>query len=318
MLAVVTGAAGFIGSTLSDQLLADGWVVRGVDNFAPFYPESAKRDNLIRAVSAKNFSLIPADLAVDDLDPLLDGCDVVFHLAALPGAQGSWTSSFDEYCKANIVATERTLNAASRSGASKFVYASTSSVYGHSPARAVEWDLPRPRNPYGVSKLAGETLCRMYSATLGLPTVCLRYFSVYGPRQRPDMALHRIIEAALGKGTFVVNGRGSQSRSFTYVADVAGATALAGCLELSDGATETMNIAGAESCSILDLVGHVSRIAGIDTPRVFANSLPGDPPQSSGDISRAADVLGWSPRHTIANGIERQLEWHLQRRRPRT
>src|SRR4051812_32930977 len=220
MRALVTGVAGFIGSTLAEALVGNGDVVVGVDCFTPYYDAAQKRANLQRLAATKQFTLAEADLRTAELPPLLDGVDVVYHQAGQPGVRLSWASGFAEYDSHNIIATQRLLEGARAAGVARVVYASSSSVYGNAPRYPTsEDDLPQPHSPYGVTKLAAEHLCNLYAANWGVHTVSLRYFTVYGPRQRPDMAMHRLIESALAGTPFPLYGDGSAVRDFTFVDD---------------------------------------------------------------------------------------------------
>ena len=214
MRTVVTGAAGFVGSTLVDRLLARGDAVVGIDCLTPYYDPASKRANLVGAHAQSEFRLVEVDLRDAVLEPLLDGADVVFHQAAQPGVRPSWADGFAEYAAHNVVATQRVLEAARRVGVGRLVYASSSAVYGNQPRfPTTETDLPRPHSPYGVTKLAAEHLCGVYAANWGLSTVALRYFTVFGPRQRPDMSIYRLCEAAAhGRGVSAVRRRDAGPR----------------------------------------------------------------------------------------------------------
>src|SRR5436190_14494075 len=222
MRALVTGAAGFVGSHLAEALLARGDTVVGVDCFTPYYARSDKEQNIAAAVACAGFELVEADLRGADIAALLDGVDAVFHQAAQAGVRLSWSDGFADYVGHNVLATQRMLEAvhAARPGA-RVVYASSSSVYGNQARYpTVETDLPGPYSPYGVTKLAAEHLCALYAENWGLHTVSLRYFTVFGPRQRPDMSIHRLCEAALRGDVFPRFGDGTQVREFTYVDDI--------------------------------------------------------------------------------------------------
>jgi nucleoside-diphosphate-sugar epimerase len=223
---LVTGAAGFIGSHLREHLLTQGHTVLEIDAFRPAYPRAVKEANLATPRQHPAFHFIPLDLRCDPLDKSLDGVEAVFHLAAMPGLVNSWID-FDLYPSCNLTATQRLLEGVCRRpGLTKFIYASTSSVYGRYASGDEALPL-RPISPYGVTKLAAETLCRAYAEELGLPLVILRYFSVYGPRQRPDMGHHRFIQGLLLRQPVIVYGDGLQVRGNTYVDDCVRATALA-------------------------------------------------------------------------------------------
>lgn len=310
MHAVVTGAAGFIGSTLATRLLDDGWTVSGIDAFTPYYDPSAKRRNVAALVGRPGFQLTEADLTVVAPGPLLDGADVVFHQAAQPGVRTSWADGFAAYDDVNVRATQRLLEAACRQPLLRVVFASSSSVYGN-PARVPtqETDPTRPFSPYGVTKLAGEHLCRAYADNFGLPVTILRYFTVYGPRQRPDMATHRLIEAARRGTRFSLFGDGSQIRDFTFVDDVVAANVNAATADVPSG--EAINVAGGSSIRLVDLVAMVGTAVGAEVPIDWQPTQAGDVWHTGGAVQKAADLLGWSPRVSLEEGIGRQVEWHL-------
>jgi nucleoside-diphosphate-sugar epimerase len=313
MLALVTGVAGFIGSTLADHLIAAGWTVRGVDRFTAYYEEATKRSNLASLRGHPQFDLVEADLLSADLDPLLDGVDVVFHLAGQPGVRLSWADGFPTYVDLNINVTQRLLEAAKSRPLQRFVYASSSSVYGNVDVTPTTEGHPtRPFSPYGVTKLAGEQLCRAYGANFGVPTTSLRYFTVYGPRQRPDMAFHRMIEATLDGQRFPLFGDGSQVRDFTYVDDIVRATILAGTTALEPATV--VNVAGGGSASMTELVALVGEAIGQAVEVEWNDAKPGDVRVTGGDISRTRQLLGWSPRVDTVEGVRRQVEWHRRRR----
>jgi len=223
-VAVVTGAAGFLGSHLAESLLADGYAVVGVDCFTDYYDPAIKRKNLARLLPDPGFTLLPLDLGVDDLAPLPRHARWVFHQAAQPGVRASWGAEFAAYARHNVLATQRLLEHYKGSAVERVVVASSSSVYGDAERMpTTEDDLPRPYSPYGVTKLAAEHLALLYARNFALPAVALRYFTVYGPRQRPDMGFHRFLRAILGGGAIEVYGDGEQTRDFTFVADAVSA-----------------------------------------------------------------------------------------------
>jgi predicted glycosyltransferase/nucleoside-diphosphate-sugar epimerase len=312
-LAVVTGAAGFIGSTLCEGLLAAGWCVRGIDAFTSNYEPAQKRANLVRLLDHRDFELIEADLASDELAGLFDSADVVAHLAGEPGVSTSWGAGFACYVQRNVLATQRLLEAVATTGIRRLVYASSSSIYGSSLNGPVpETTIPHPASPYGVTKLAAEHLVGVYAGR-GLPAVSLRYFSVYGPRQRPDMALHRFIEAALDLRPLTVFGDGTQARDFTYVDDVVAATMAALSVDLDPGTV--LNVAGGWPVTVSDVVTMVKQLLGLDLVVVDHE------PERSGDVSRtdastftAKSLLGWEPSTDFALGVAHQIDWHLSRR----
>jgi len=305
---VVTGVAGFVGSHLADALVARGDQVVGVDCFTPYYDPVAKRANVPEGVR-----LVEVDLRDADLAPILAGADVVFHQAAQPGVRLSWSSGFVEYASHNVLATQRLLEAAVEAGGPRVVYASSSSVYGQAASYPTsEDDLPRPHSPYGVTKLAAEHLCGLYAANWGLPTVSLRYFTVYGPRQRPDMAMHRLCESALTGAAFPLFGDGSARRDFTFVADVVAANLAAAAVAVEPGTV--VNVAGGGDTSMTELIDLVGEVVGRPVVVDRRPGQPGDVDRTGGTIDRARALLGWSPAVGLPAGVAAQVEWHRSRR----
>lgn len=308
MRALVTGAAGFIGSHLSEALVEAGHDVLAVDCFTDYYSEAQKRGNLRGLASRACFTLVRADLAEVDLDPLLDGVEVVFHQAGQPGVRGSWAHGFGEYLRRNVLVTQRLLEAARHHPLRRFVFASSSSVYGNSDRYpTVEADPTRPYSPYGVTKLAAEHLVRAYADNWGVPTVALRYFSVYGPRQRPDMAMHRLIGAATDGGSFPIYGDGRQTRDFTYVGDVVAANLLAASRGAAIGAV--VNVGGGSSTTMARVIELVSELTGRHVRMRSLPEQPGDTRHTGASIVLAADVLGWLPEVTLRDGLAAQILW---------
>ena len=309
----MTGCGGFIGSTLTEALLARGDAVVGVDCFTPYYDVDTKRANLATAREHERFTLVEADLRTAELAPLVEGVDAVFHQAAQPGVRLSWSAGFGEYDSHNVLATQRLLEAAVAAAVPRVVYASSSSVYGQAPSYpTTEDDLPRPHSPYGVTKLAAEHLCGLYAANWGLSTVSLRYFTVYGPRQRPDMATHRLCEAALGGDPFPLYGDGSAVRDFTFVDDVVTANVAAGEADVEPGTV--LNVAGGGQTTMAELIELVGEVAGSPVEVRREPAQPGDVRRTGGMIDRTTALLGWEPRVDIATGVARQVEWHRGRR----
>lgn len=306
MRCLVTGAAGFIGSHLCERLLDDGHDVLGVDALIPYYPRPLKEANLALARSRSLFRFQETDLRSADLDPIVDGIDIVFHLAAMPGLARSWID-FDLYVSCNLEATQRLLEAWRRLGTSgKLILGSTSSVYGQS-ANGDESLPTRPVSPYGVTKLAAESLCRAYEP-LGLALVVLRYFSVYGPRQRPDMAYHRFIRAILDGEPIEMHGDGAQVRGNTYVADCVDATVRA----MSAPAGETYNVGGGEAVSLWEVIRRLERITGRRAAVDRFPLRPGDQRSTLADTSKIAKQLGWQPQTRLEDGLALQLAWQRQ------
>jgi nucleoside-diphosphate-sugar epimerase len=303
MKCVVTGAAGFIGSHLCEYLLHQGHDVDGIDALVPYYAPAVKQANLAAAAGHPRFQFHRHDLRHDALEPVLDGADVVFHLAAMPGLNQSWTD-FDGYLTCNVQATRRLLEAVRETGRPRLVCASTSSVYGKL-ACGDEAMPTRPVSPYGVTKLAAEHLCRAYADAYGLSVVTLRYFSVYGPRQRPDMGYHKFIQAFLHNTPITVYGDGKQVRGNTYVADCVAATALAA--DAPPG--EVYNVGGGEAASVWDVLRRLEAITGRKPPIRREAARPGDQRHTSAITDKITADLGWHPRTRLDEGLARQWEW---------
>lgn len=308
---LITGVAGFIGSQLAEALVDDGHRVIGIDCFTPYYDRASKDANLaaLRGEHADRFTFHEADLRTAELEPLLDGVDVVYHQAAQPGVRLSWSDGFQTYDECNVLATQRLLEAARQVGTGRVVYASSSSVYGNADRYPVqETDLPRPHSPYGVTKLAAEHLCGLYAANYGTSTVSLRYFTVYGPRQRPDMAHHRLIEAALDQTPFPLYGDGSHVRDFTFVGDAVRANVLAGTADAAPGTV--VNVCAGGSTVMRDLIDAVGDAVGHPVPVDQQPEQPGDVHRTGGSNDLAGRVLGWAPETSLLDGIKAQVDWH--------
>lgn len=312
MRVVVTGAAGFIASHLADRLLAEGHHVLGVDALTPYYDPDVKRANLASAFTHPAFEFVEADLRVRDLRPFMDAVDVVFHQAAQPGVRSSW-DGFSLYSEHNVLGTQRVLEAAAGANVSRVVYASSSSIYGNAARYPTfEDDLPRPHSPYGVTKLAGEHLCGAYAENFALDTVVLRYFTVYGPRQRPDMAMHRLIEATLSGDTFPLYGDGTQVRDFTYVDDVVAANLRAATAAVDAGTV--LNVAGGSSITMNGLFELVGELTSQEVPLVRFPAQAGDVTRTGGSIERIGALLGWHPETDLRAGLSAQIAWQRARR----
>ena len=304
---LVTGAAGFIGSHLCESLLRRGHSVRGLDSFTEFYDPARKRANAEAVSLDPQFELVSDDLLTARLDEVLDGVDLVAHLAGEPGVSNSWGPNFQRYVDRNVLATQRLLEAATERGVSRLVYASSSSVYGTGADTLRAAGEPRPASPYGVTKLAAEALVGAYAGT-GLSTVSLRYFSVYGPRQRPDMAAHRFIESLLDGRPLTVYGDGRQVRDFTFVDDIVEATVQALLADIPTGAV--LDVASTQPTSVNTLVGHLESLVEVESTRDTSDERPGDVPRTEGEITSARDQLGWKPTIDLRTGLKRQLDWH--------
>jgi UDP-glucuronate 4-epimerase len=309
---LVTGAAGFIGSQLAEELATRGDEVIALDTFTDYYDVSTKRANA-DAVRARGVSFVDADLRTADLAAILDGVSVVYHQAAQPGVRASWDARFADYATHNVLGTQRLLEAARHSSVARLVYASSSSIYGNALAYpTVEETVPAPFSPYGVTKLAAEHLCRAYAQNFGFSTVSLRYFTVYGPRQRPDMSIHRLIEAALDGSAFPLYGDGTQVREFTHVSDVVAANLLAASADLAPGVV--FNISGGSEIELRALISLVGEECGAQIPLDERPAAPGDVARNGGATDRARDELGWEPGVALRDGIRSQLAWHRGRR----
>ncbi|MFG2848888.1 NAD-dependent epimerase/dehydratase family protein [Kitasatospora sp. NPDC048296] len=304
--AVVTGASGFIGSHLIDALLAAGVTVIGVDRRDPGVdPEAAA--NLAAALGDPGFTFVAADLRTCPLVALFLHADAVFHFAGLPGVRGSWGERFAEYTACNVFATERVLAACEDVRVPRLVFASSSSVYGTTVGGAAgEQCTPRPESPYAVSKLAGEQLCLAHAgkASSTVTAVALRLFTVYGPRQRPDMLIGRALAAALGGPTLKLYGGGNQRRDFTYVGDVVQAAVAAATAEVD---STVLNIGAGESTSVLGVLAAVEELTGHAVPVDRLPTQAGDVDATLADRSLAGELLGWKPRTALLQGIARQL-----------
>jgi UDP-glucuronate 4-epimerase len=302
---LITGVAGFVGSALARRLLASGEQVVGIDSLTDYYDPSLKKENLA-SIPAEGFTFVGEDLNTADLDALLAGVSVVFHEAGQPGVRKSWGEDFASYTDTNVLATQRLLEAARRStGLQRLVYASSSSVYGNALSYPVtEDDLPRPHSPYGVTKLAAEHLCTLYARNFGVPTVSLRYFTVYGPGQRPDMAFNRFIRAALAGRSIEVFGTGEQIRDFTFVEDVVEANLRAAATDVPPGSV--FNVSGGTSISVNEVLDVLSDIAGRPLEVNRTDAVAGDVGRTGGSAERIGEALGWSPSVGIVAGLRAQ------------
>jgi UDP-glucuronate 4-epimerase len=313
--AVVTGAAGFIGSHLCERLVTEGWRVVGVDRFTDYYPQADKQANLAALVGEPRFDLVEADLAGDGWQEALEPQDTVFHLAAQAGVRGSYGKSFGRYARDNVLATQRVFEAAEGAGCRRVVWASSSSVYGDSPSYPCREDaVLRPRSPYGVTKRACEDLAQVYRDG-GLPVTGLRYFTVFGPRQRPDMALRRICEALVQRRPFTLYGDGFQSRDFTYVLDACEATYRAALV--ADPAP-LYNVGGGQEATLLQIVAVLERLLGAELELHRVGVQRGDVRRTKADVTLAGRSLGWRPVVGLEQGLANQLRWVRSRHERRS
>jgi UDP-glucose 4-epimerase len=292
---------------LCEYLLKNGVTVVGIDNFMDYYPRSMKEANIAGMMQDKGFEFVEADILTVDLSKILDRVDIIFHEAAQAGVRASWGESFKIYSDNNVLATQVLLEACKASPIQKFVYASSSSVYGDTtdlPMR--ESSLPRPISPYGVSKLAAEHLCWLYYKNFGVPAVSLRYFTVYGARQRPDMAFHRFLRSATEGKHIAVYGDGEQSREFTHVDDIVEATWMASKNGL---AGEVFNIGGGSRITLNQVIRIIQEIVDREIEARYEGKQKGDVRHTFADMTKAAEELGYQPKVQLQDGLRREYEW---------
>jgi len=305
MKTLVTGCAGFIGSHLVDTLLEHRYEVIGIDCFTDYYSREIKEANLSNALKNNNFKLIEADILEMDKFP---DVDYVFHLAAQAGVRASWGKSFEIYTKNNVQATQKLLEFYKDIELKKFVYASSSSVYGDAELPMREDSLLMPVSPYGVTKLAGENLCYLYWKNYRVPTVSLRYFTVYGLRQRPDMAIHKFVKAVFKGNEIQVFGDGTQTRDFTYVDDAVEANILGAKSNLVG---EVFNVGGGSRISVNELIEEIERIIGKKAQIIYVEKQKGDVRDTWADVSKAKAKMNWNPRVDINKGLKSFIDWFI-------
>jgi len=304
---IVTGAAGFIGSQLTERLLGEGHEVVGIDAFVDFYPRADKELNLATARAHASFRFVEGRLQELDLVPLLDGAAQVYHLAAQAGVRTSWGRDFAVYTDNNVLATQRLLEAAVAAGVPRFVYASSSSVYGDAPALPLREDgACRPVSPYGVTKLAAEHLVHLYGSNEGLPVVSLRYFTVYGPRQRPDMAFCRFLRAARDGGRVLVYGNGKQTRDFTYVDDIVSATRAAAD---TGRPGHVYNVGGGDRVELNHVLDEIRAVTGRNLEVIREAAQKGDMRDTLADTAAARHDLQFRSTVPLREGLAREWEW---------
>jgi nucleoside-diphosphate-sugar epimerase len=302
---LVTGAGGFIGSHLVRKCLENGDSVVGLDSFTNYYSPDAKRANIATVGADPRWRFLEADLGSEDLVELFADVDVVVHLAAQPGVRASWGEGFDAYVASNVIAVQRVLEAAAATQLGRLVFASSSSVYGDAPVLPADEDSPlRPLSPYGATKVLGENLCRLYHASFGVPVVMLRYFTVYGPRQRPDMAFHKLITAALTGGEIVINGDGEQTRDFTFVTDAVNGTYAA---THSGTAGAAYNIGGGHRVSMNEVLRLLRDLTGNELSIRHVGAQRGDARDTSADTQRARADLSFAPATQLEDGLRAQI-----------
>jgi UDP-glucuronate 4-epimerase len=283
--------------------------VVGIDDFDDYYARAAKERNLAALQGNPHFAFVERDLAEAELSDLLDPGARIFHLAGQPGVRGSWGPQFTRYVRNNILATQRLLEISVRARPARFIYAGSSSVYGEQPPGPTsETALPSPLSPYGVTKLAAEHLCHLYRRAHGIPVVALRFFTVYGPRQRPDMAFHRFIEAMRANREITLFGDGSQTRDFTYVDDIVAALVAAG--ETNDAAG-VYNLGGGTPASVRQVLAILEKLAGRPARLKIEKDPVGEPKATWADTSRARQGLGFRPGVSLEEGLRRQWEWQV-------
>lgn len=304
MKALVTGCAGFIGSHLTERLLNEGYEVVGVDCFTDYYPRKIKESNLSTALNNKNFEFINEDLLSMKEYPEVD---YVFHQAAQAGVRSSWGSYFETYLQNNIQLTQKLLEYYKQKNIKRFVYASSSSVYGDIDELPMNENcLLKPVSPYGVTKLAAEHLCSLYYKNYGVPTVSLRYFTVFGPRQRPDMAIFKFVNNIFNNREINVYGDGLQTRDFTYISDVVEANLLAAT---GDVAGEVFNVGGGNNITVTDLIKQIENAVGKEAKINYAEPQKGDVKDTLSDASKARKLMNWKTRVNISEGLEKFINW---------
>jgi UDP-glucose 4-epimerase len=309
MKCVVTGAAGFIGSHLSEALVSQGHAVLGIDCFTDYYAKRLKVANIATLTEMNGFKLVNVDISAANLSPLLVDVDCVFHLAAQPGVRASWGKSFSHYVKDNILTTQRLLEAVKGKSVKKFVYASSSSIYGDSESLPTpEETVPKPLSPYGATKLLAENLCQVYFKNYSLPTVILRYFTVYGPRQRPDMAFKIFITKIARGEEITVYGDGEQRRDFTFVTDAVAGTVLAS--RAVPGSV--YNVGGGKTASLNEVITIIESSLGKRAKVKREAKAPGDVRSTSADITRIRKDLGFKPRVSLSEGVRQQADSMLR------
>lgn len=308
MKALVTGTAGFVGSHLAERLIAEKHTVIGVDSFLDYYPRAQKENNIKKLSSNPSFTLIEDCLTKLDLNSILKDVDVIFHLAAQAGVRSSWGEQFVIYTTNNINATQRLLEAAKDSNIKRFVYASSSSVYGDTDKLPMqETDTPCPVSPYGVSKLAGEHLCNLYYKNYGVPTVSLRYFTVYGPRQRPDMAFHKFFRNAINGKTLEIYGNGDQTRDFTFISDIVAATFNAASAQNAVG--KVFNLGGGSRTSLKAVLDTINELTHGAIKIEYKETQKGDVRHTYADTSLARNILKFNPQVGVKEGLSQEYQW---------
>ena len=305
---IVTGVAGFIGSHLAQALLEQGSRVIGIDQFNDYYDRLLKHDNIVNLKEYSRFKLIQASIQDLDWQQLLQSVDVVYHQAAQAGVRSSWGNGFRDYTERNINATQVILEAALQvKSLKRIVYASSSSIYGDAVTMPTPETLcPKPVSPYGITKLAGERLCWLYQQ-FGVPVTALRYFTVYGPRQRPDMAFHKFFKAAINDEAIDIYGDGQQTRDYTYVGDIVAANLAAG--KIPEAVGEVFNIGGGSRVTLVELLDIMERVIERPIRRNYLKRAVGDARHTSADITKAQQILGYIPQVSLSEGLIQEWKW---------
>ncbi|MDZ8183912.1 MAG: GDP-mannose 4,6-dehydratase [Nostoc sp. ChiSLP02] len=306
---IVTGVAGFIGSHLTETLLQQGKEVIGIDEFNDYYNPMLKHKNIAHLNGSPGFKLIEGDMQFLDWHQLLKDVDVVYHQAAQAGVRASWGQGFRSYTERNINATQVLLEAAKDAkNLKRLVFASSSSVYGDAETLPThEGICPHPVSPYGITKLAAEFLCGLYYKNFGVPSVSLRYFTVYGPRQRPDMAFHKFFQAILQDEAIPIYGDGQQTREFTFVSDIIAANLAAAIAPEAVG--EIFNIGGGSRVVLAEVLETIEQIVGKPIKRNYKEKAMGDARHTAADISKADKILGYQPQVSLTEGLTQEWQW---------
>ena len=306
---IVTGVAGFIGSHLAEALLKQGKAVIGIDQFNNYYDCQLKHNNIVNLKQYPTFKLIKANIQDLDWQQLLQSVNVVYHQAAQAGVRASWGKDFHHYTERNINATQVILEGAKQvNSPPTIVYASSSSIYGDAVTMPTPETLcPQPVSPYGITKLAGERLCWLYQQNFGVPVTALRYFTVYGPRQRPDMAFHKFFKAAINNEPISIYGDGKQTRDYTYISDVVAANLTAG--EVPEAIGEVFNIGGGSRVTLIKLLTIMERVIGQPIKKKYVQKAAGDARHTSADVNKAKRILNYIPQVSLEEGLSKQWHW---------
>ncbi|MEM8829721.1 MAG: NAD-dependent epimerase/dehydratase family protein [Cyanobacteria bacterium P01_G01_bin.19] len=309
---IITGVAGFVGFNIAETILKQGKLVIGIDQVNDYYDPKLKEANVDRLQQYSGFKFIRDSIQNLDWLELLRDVDVLYHQAAQAGVRASWGKGFQDYTERNINATQILLEAAKQTNSLKrFVYASSSSVYGDAVTMPTPETLcPQPVSPYGITKLTAERLCFLYHKNFNVPVTALRYFTVYGPGQRPDMAFHKFLKAALNKEAISIYGDGQQTRDFTFISDIVAANLAAASVPEAIG--EVFNIGGGSRAVLKDVLATMEKVIGSPIRKEFIDRAKGDARHTSADISKAQAILGYSPQISLEEGLAKEWEWIKQ------